>query len=63
MKLFNFVKKFVSSFNEETKSNEMRLSLENLELIICTGSILDCTVDAIVNSLDSSLEFKSKLYF
>ena len=63
MKPFNFVKTFLSSFNEETKSNEMRLSLENLELIIRTGSILDCAVDAIVNSLDASLEFKSKLYF
>ena len=44
-------------------SKEVRVRLKNLELIIYTGSILDCKVDAIVNSLDSSLEFKSKVCF
>ena len=59
----SFIAKAKNYFLPSKDSNEIRVRLINLELIIYTGSILDCKVDAIVNSLDSSLEFKSKVCF
>ena len=46
--------------NNFDKENMLKVDLENIQLICYTGSILECKVDAIVNSVDSSLTFKSK---
>ena len=63
MKPLNFLKKIALNFNEKTKSNDLKTTHyknENFDLIVYTGSILNCKVDAIVNSVDPSLQFKSK---
>ncbi len=59
----SIIAKAKNYFLTSKDSKEIRVRLKNLELIIYTGSILDCKVDAIVNSLDPSLEFKSKVCF